>query len=183
MRDKNLGVTLFQRGDVWYARFFLNGRETKVSTRVRDLDEARLFARRISLNLVRKRQTVTIGKIKVSAKILNHPIQRLESSLEAEFFNILKIRGSWVGCQVKCSLGQADIVTEWAVYELKVFLTRESLARAVGQALAYRFAIDPQKVAAVVYRESDMNLPLAGSFAQSAGVRLFKFPEDIEMCR
>lgn len=74
----------------------------------------------------------------------------LERSIENAYASILAHRGHKVQRQVRCSNGIADIVTDTAIYEIKLRLTRESLFQAVGQVLLYRQAIDPTLEAHIV---------------------------------
>lgn len=74
----------------------------------------------------------------------------LERSIENAYVGLLAHRGHRVGRQVRCANGIADIVTDTAIYEVKLRLTRESLFQAVGQVLLYRQAINPTLEAHIV---------------------------------
>lgn len=72
---------------------------------------------------------------------------------------------------VSCSAGIADIVTDWAVVEVKSNATRESFFTAIGQVLIYRQAIGPLKAAIVFASTQDIDAlrPIA-EHAASIGV-------------
>src|SRR5215213_3681350 len=69
---------------------------------------------------------------------------------EKDFVDIIVARlqgqGILVDVYVRCSAGEADIVTKArdVVFEVKPRLTRGSLFRAVGQVLVYRQSINPE---------------------------------------
>lgn len=52
-------------------------------------------------------------------------------------------QGLIVKQQVYCTNGRADIVTSEAIYEVKAFLTRNNIYKAIGQLFSYQRSINP----------------------------------------
>lgn len=67
----------------------------------------------------------------------------IEKSIENTLANDLRSLGLAVKQQVQCVNGRADIVTNEAIYEVKAFLTRDCLYKAIGQLFSYQAKIDP----------------------------------------
>lgn len=78
--------------------------------------------------------------------------------------------------QVTCAVGRADLVVNATVYELKLFLTRDTIMRAIGQATAYKAALKAEQIVigGIVTREV---MPLLSSLEeQGIGVIGWKYP-------
>jgi len=73
-----------------------------------------------------------------------------EKWIELTFGAMLRLHGFNPRHQVQCSAGIADIVSDLGVYEVKKYLTRQTMFEALGQALAYRQAINPDICAVIV---------------------------------
>jgi len=87
------------------------------------------------------------------ASIFRHkeiPEEIREKKIENTLIKRLKKQGIPAEPQFRCSAGIADIVTPFAIYEIKLRLTRDSLFHAIGQVLLYRESIDPSLQAIVV---------------------------------
>ncbi len=72
------------------------------------------------------------------------PTQReIEKNIEDALANDLRSQGFAVKQQVCCANGRADIVTSEAIYEVKAFLTRDCIYKAIGQLFSYQRSISP----------------------------------------
>lgn len=70
--------------------------------------------------------------------------QAREAKFERELVDLFSGSGTFVRRQVDCGLaGRADVVTDDAIYELKVELNRRTLQQAMGQLMLYRPHINP----------------------------------------
>ncbi len=67
----------------------------------------------------------------------------IEKNIEDALANDLRNLGCTVKQQVSCANGRADIVTNEAIYEIKAFLTRDRIYRAIGQLFSYQMNINP----------------------------------------
>lgn len=95
------------------------------------------------------REGLTITQ-KVAKSIVFQCEELSEKEIERALVRKLKAQGSHATTQVKCLFGQADVVTDDAIYEIKQILTRETVFQAVGQVLLYRQCINPSARAVIV---------------------------------
>jgi hypothetical protein len=76
--------------------------------------------------------------------------QILEKQIVEALIERLKNQGISAEPNVICMAGIADIVTPSAIYEVKLWLTRDTLFEAIGQVLLYKQSIDPSRQAIIV---------------------------------
>lgn len=77
--------------------------------------------------------------------------------------------------QVACASGIADIVTDYAVIEVKVTLDRDTLFRAIGQVLSYRQSINPALRAQIIALYIDDNAKEIAESARALGVEVIEW--------
>lgn len=70
------------------------------------------------------------------------------------------------------SVGRADIVTDEAVYEVELTLTRAKRFEAIGQVLIYRQSINPDLKAIVIGCRSRENIEAIIENAKAIGVEV-----------
>lgn len=98
--------------------------------------------------------------------------EKTELDLENSLAQKLSERGYFVRRQVSCASGIADIVTEEAVYELKVSLTRHRVFEAVGQVLLYRQDINPSLRAVIAGPKSHENIDTLLATVSRLGIEI-----------
>jgi hypothetical protein len=76
--------------------------------------------------------------------------QILEEQIVEALIERLKNQGISAEPNVTCRAGIADIVTPSAIYEVKLWLTRDTLFEAIGQVLLYKQSIDLSRQAIIV---------------------------------
>ena len=97
-------------------------------------------------------------------------IAERESELEEAYANQLDRLGANVQRQVRTSAGIADIVTDDAVIEVKLWLTRSALLSAAGQVTAYAAVLNkPRRV--IFGYESTASIGLENALRQ-AGIEI-----------
>lgn len=82
-----------------------------------------------------------------------------EESLESMLSEYLTAHSKRNRRQMSNAAGVADIVTDDAIYEVKLHLTRSKYLKAIGQVLLYRQAINPGLRAVVVGPKGEEELP------------------------
>jgi hypothetical protein len=92
-----------------------------------------------------------------------------ERHVEDNLVETLEADGRHVRRQVQCYAGIADVVTEEAIYEVKLDLSRPNIFQAVGQVLLYRQAINPNLKPYIAGRDSYDNGQLL-SFCEELGI-------------
>lgn len=114
----------------------------------------------------------------VSKKIVAEEFERKEIKIDAEQWlkdrlcERMVAKGEWFERQVANAAGIADVVTRLSVIEVKSVLTRDVLFYAAGQVLAYRNAIDPQKLAVILARRLNYDAVDIASSLAASGIRI-----------
>jgi len=80
-----------------------------------------------------------------------------EKNMEKRFICYLRASGQCFGLesQVKHDFGVADVCTDFAIYELKHTINKQTLATGIGQLLGAGYCF-PDKVKILVFKKSDL---------------------------
>lgn len=94
-------------------------------------------------NLATVEKVLQCASLPTIARLPRFTKSEIEKSIEDALANDLRNQGFTVRQQVYCANGRADIVTDEAIYEIKAFLTRDCIFKAIGQLFSYQICINP----------------------------------------
>lgn len=102
---------------------------------------------------------------------------RNEAEFEEAVFQFLSEQGYECQRQVQCGVGVIDVLTSWAVFELKYDMDRDGLFRAVGQVLLYARSIGDNRFPIIVFT-ARTNITWGGALehATELGIMLWQWP-------
>ena len=106
-------------------------------------------------------------------KICRHCLGRdlTEADIEGDVIARLRDAGLHARRQVRVPSGIADIVTATAVYEVKLWLTRDSLFRAIGQVTLYAAELGGDRQRVIIGQRTD-ETDVMGNSIRKSGITL-----------
>lgn len=117
------------------------------------------------------------GQVKSCKHCTDRPFA--EADLEWDFVERLRKSGAEVRTQVHCRFGRADIVTANTVYEIKLFLTRQAIFQAIGQATLYAHALGKPNIGVGGQLTAETHRLLPALKERGIAVELWDYPATV----